>query len=195
MARDYPFYVIAEAQGPQQAEDTKRFEAAVEQAFASGIIVDAVMPKSGAERDRIWAIRENFEALYEHKPLFLYDVSVPIRDMIEYVDQVKRNVERRWPDGRFWVLGHIGDGNLHFFVTPGSHADDPSQLHGISDGLVYGPLAAFGGAVSAEHGTGLEKKAWMHVTRSEIEIELMRCLKRTLDPRNLLNRGKVIDVA
>lgn len=194
MGREYPYYVIAEAQGPQQDEDTRRFEAAVEQAFESGIVVNAVLPKSGAERDRIWAIRENFEALYEHKPLFLYDVSVPIRGMIEYVGQVRRNVERRWPDGRFWVLGHIGDGNLHFFVTPGAHTDDPARLHEISDELVYGPLAMFGGAVSGEHGTGLEKKAWMHVTRSEIEMELMRALKRTLDPRNLLNRGKVIDL-
>ena len=195
MSRDHPYYVIAEAQGPQPEEDARRFETAVELAFEAGIVVDAVLPKSGIERDRIWAIRENFEALYEHKPLFLYDVSVPIRGMIDYVDAVRRNVEQRWPDGRFWVLGHIGDGNLHFFVTPGSHHDDPAQLHGISDSLVYGPLTEFGGAVSAEHGTGLEKKAWLHITRSETEIELMRCLKRTLDPRNILNRGKVIDVA
>ena len=193
MSRDYPYYVIAEAQGPDQRTDTKRFDAAVEAAFEAGIVCDAVLPKSASERDRLWAIRENFEALYEHKPLFLYDVSLPIRHMLEYVESVGRNVARRWPGGQFWVLGHVGDGNLHFFVTPGANSDDPAQLHRIADELVYEPLQTFGGAVSAEHGTGLEKKAWMRTTRSEQEIELMKVLKRTLDPRNLLNRGKVID--
>jgi FAD/FMN-containing dehydrogenase len=193
LGRDHPYYVIAEAQGPDQAADTDRFDAAVEAAFESGIICDAVLPKSAAERDRLWAIRENFEGLYEHKPLFLYDVGIPIRHMLEYVEAVSRNVARRWPNGQFWVLGHVGDGNLHFFVTPGAHADDPAQLHRISDELVYEPLQVFGGAVSAEHGTGLEKKAWMRITRSEQEMELMKVLKRALDPRNLLNRGKVID--
>jgi FAD/FMN-containing dehydrogenase len=192
--RDHSYYVIAEAQGPHQDEDTKRFEAAVEQAFEAGLVVDAVLPKSGTERDRVWAIRENFEAIYEHRPIFLYDIGVPIRDMLAYVAEVRASVARRWPSGHCWVLGHIGDGNLHFFVTPGSHSDEPAQLHRISDELVYEPLSRYGGAVSAEHGTGLEKKPWMRVTRSAAEIELMRLLKRTLDPRNILNRGKVLDV-
>lgn len=193
--RRYPYYVIAEAQGPDQSEDTRRFEMAVGAAFEAGLVVDAVLPKSGNERDRIWAIREDFEALRQYSPLFLYDISVPIRDMLAYVEVVRCNVLRRWPHSRFFVLGHIGDGNLHFFVAPGPNGDDPARLHALSDEMVYAPLAAYGGAVSAEHGTGLEKKAWMGVTRSQAEIELMRMLKRALDPRNILNRGKVIDAA
>jgi FAD/FMN-containing dehydrogenase len=192
--RGYPYYVIAEAQGPDQEQDTRRFENAVATALDAGLIVDAVLPKSGNERDRIWAIREDFEALRQHTPLFLYDISVPIRDMLAYVDAVRGSVVERWPHARFYVLGHIGDGNLHFFIAPGPTDDDPARLHRLSDELVYTPLARYGGAVSAEHGTGLEKKAWMGVTRSPDEIELMRVLKRTLDPRNILNRGKVLDV-
>jgi FAD/FMN-containing dehydrogenase len=193
MDRGYPFYVIAEAQGPQQDEDTQRFEAAVEAAFEAGLIVDAVLPKSGQERDRIWAIRENFEALRQYEPLFLYDISVPIRDMIAYVDEVGRSIAARWPSGRFWVMGHIGDGNLHFFVTPGPHDDAPALLHRQSDEMVYTPLQQYGGAYSAEHGTGLEKKSWLPVSRSREEIDLMRLMKRTLDPHNILNPGKVFD--
>jgi FAD/FMN-containing dehydrogenase len=193
--RGLPFYAIAEAQGPSLEDDERRFQAAVEQALEAGVIVDAVLPKSGSERDRIWAIRENFEALYEQKPLFLYDISLPLRDMLEYVDEVRARVLQRWPAGRFWVLGHLGDGNLHFFVAPGATPDDPADLHRLSDEMVYTPLARFGGAVSAEHGTGLEKKPWLSVTRSPEEIELMKLLKRALDPNNILNRGKVFDVS
>ncbi|HVN41890.1 MAG TPA: FAD-binding oxidoreductase, partial [Steroidobacteraceae bacterium] len=195
LGREHAFYVIAESQGPDPENDARRFEDAVTAALEGGLVVDAVLPKSGTERDRIWAIRENFEALFEQRPVFLYDVSVPIKAMLAYVEEVEAAIVRQWPNGRFFVLGHVADGNLHFFVIPGATQDDPAQLHRLSDEMVYRPLAHCGGAVSAEHGTGLEKKAWMSVTRNSEEIELMRLLKRTLDPRNILNRGKVLDLA
>jgi FAD/FMN-containing dehydrogenase len=194
LGREHAFYVIVEAQGADQEADARRFEGAVEQAFENGLIVDAVLPKSGAEREHLWAIREDFAALREHKPLFLYDVSLPLRDMLHYVDGVTRGLKARWPDSRFYALGHIGDGNLHFFIAPcAGTANIPAQ-HAACDAIVYEPLAKFGGAVSAEHGIGLEKKAWMPVSRSAAEIDLMRLIKRALDPKNILNRGKVIDV-
>ncbi len=192
LGREHGFYVIVEAKGPDPADDARRFEAAVEGAFESELIVDAVLPKSGAERERIWAIREDFEALRQHTPLFLYDISLPIRDMLAYADEVKAGLQKRWPQSQFFALGHIGDGNLHFFVTPGM-TGDLAALHAASDEIVYRPLARLGGAVSAEHGIGLEKKAWLPVSRSAAEIELMRTLKQTLDPKNILNPGKVID--
>jgi FAD/FMN-containing dehydrogenase len=192
--RHHPYYVIAEAQGPEPTDDARRFEASVEQALEDGLIVDAVIPKSGVERDRIWAIREDFDALRRYKPLFLYDVSLPIRDMLAYIEEVRAGLASVWPSGGFFVMGHLGDGNLHFFVAPGVQAADTSALHQQSDELIYRPLARFGGAVSAEHGTGLEKKSWLPVTRSNAEIELMRLLKRTIDPKNILNPGKVVDV-
>jgi len=197
MSRKHPFYVIVEAEGPDQHEDALRFDAAIEQAYDSGLIVDAVLPKSNAERAHIWAIREDFEALRQHKPLLLYDVSLPLRDMLKYVAEVTAGMKRLWPTGEFFALGHIGDGNLHFFVAPDTVGEvDVAQtaaLHAACDELVYRPLKQFNGAVSAEHGIGLEKKAWMPVSRSSAELELMRRLKRALDPKGLLNRGKVID--
>jgi FAD/FMN-containing dehydrogenase len=191
--RHHPFYVIIEAQGPEQDEDTRRFTSAIEQAYEAGLIVDAVVPKSGTERDHLWAIREDFDALRQHKPLLLYDVSLPLRDMLTYVDEVTQGLKRLWPASQFFALGHIGDGNLHFFVAPETTGES-ANLHAACDEIVYRPLAKIHGAVSAEHGIGLEKKAWMSVSRTAPEIELMQRLKRTLDPKNLLNRGKVIDV-
>ncbi len=192
LGRGHAFYVIVEAKGPDPADDARRFQAAVEAVLEGGLIADAVLPKSGPEQERIWAIREDFEALRQYTPLFLYDVSLPIRDMLAYAEEVKSSLRKRWPQSQFFALGHIGDGNLHFFVTPGV-AGDAVELHAASDEIVYRPLARLGGAVSAEHGIGLEKKGWLAVSRSAAEIALMKTLKRTLDPRNILNPGKVID--
>ena len=193
MDRHHNFYVIVESQGPNQADDTRRFDAALEEAIGAGLFVDAVVPKSDKERKHLWSIREDFDALRQHKPLFLYDISLPIRAMLAYADEVKASLQERWPSSQFFALGHIGDGNLHFFVTPGAVPGDITAQHSICDELVYRPLERLGGAVSAEHGIGLEKKGWMWVTRTAAELDLMRLLKRTLDPKNILNRGKVID--
>jgi FAD/FMN-containing dehydrogenase len=122
--------------------------------------------------------------------VFLYDVSLPIRDMDEYINDVTAGLRRRWPEGQCHVIGHIGDGNLHLFVSPGTTGE---RLHAEADEEVYGPLSRFGGSVSAEHGIGLEKKRWLSTSRSQTEIALMRLLKRTLDPHNLLNRRMIFD--
>jgi FAD/FMN-containing dehydrogenase len=190
--RQHNFYVIVEAQGPKQADDTRRFDAAIEEAYEASLIVDAIVPKSDKERAQLWSIREDFDALRQHKPLFLYDISLPIRDMLPYAEGVKTNLLKQWPASQFFALGHIGDGNLHFFVAPGEAGDSAAQ-HAVCDELVYRPLARLGGAVSAEHGIGLEKKEWLSVSRTHSELELMRLLKRTLDRKNILNPGKVID--
>src|SRR6185437_1157548 len=117
-----------------------------------------------------------------------------IRSMLAYTEEVKARLEQRWPHSQFFALGHIGDGNLHFFVTPGTKAGDVDELHAATDEMVYRPLRDLGGSVSAEHGIGLEKKAWLSVSRSQGEIELMKTLKRALDPKCILNPGKVIEV-
>jgi FAD/FMN-containing dehydrogenase len=194
LERTHAFYVIVEAQGPDPEDDARRFQAAVEGVVEAGLIADAVLPKSGAERERVWAIREDFEALRQNQPLFLYDVSLPIRDMLAYVEEVKRGLALRWPQSELFALGHIGDGNLHFFVAPRPEPVDAGDLHAISDEIVYAPLARLGGAISAEHGIGLEKKEWLPVSRSHAELDLMRKLKRVIDPKNILNPGKVVEI-
>lgn len=193
LERGHEFYVIVEARGPDLQEDTIRFESIMEMVHRDGLVADAVLPKSETERERIWAIRENFEALRERKPLFLYDVSLPMRQMLTYIEEVKERVRALWPRSEFFALGHIGDGNLHFFIAPQADRTDIAGLHALCDEAVYRPLEARGGAISAEHGIGLEKKAWLGLSRSRSEIELMRTLKRALDPIDILNAGKVID--
>ncbi|MCZ6828654.1 MAG: FAD-binding oxidoreductase [Gammaproteobacteria bacterium] len=189
MRRDYPYYVVLEAEGAEPQADTERFHRLLESALEAGIIVDAVIPKSGQERRAVWDIRENFEVLLKRTPCYLYDVSLPIGSMAAYVEQVQTGLQRRWPQVFCSVIGHIADGNLHFFVIPGVEDD----LHEEVNREIYGPLQAVGGAVSAEHGIGMEKKGWLAHSRSDTEIALMRTLKQTLDPSGLLNPGRVFD--
>ncbi len=190
MSRDHSHYILFECDGSDPARDNDRFMEVVEQAFEKGIIQDAVLPKSEAERRSIWSIRDDFEAIVSVKPVFLYDVSLPISSMKAYVADVEAKLEALLPTARLFTLGHIGDGNLHFFVQ--GHTDDPAARE-LSDRSVYEPLAAYSGSVSAEHGIGIEKKGWLAQSRSAEEIAVMRQLKHLFDPNGLLNAGVVVD--
>ena len=188
LPRDYPFYVVFQAEGSDPDIDETRFERVLGDALEEGLIADAVLPKSATETRAIWEIRENFEPALVKPPFYLYDVSLPIRDMAAYVASVEENVRKRWSGGRCVALGHMADGNLHFFVAPMEDGD----FHAASDECVYGPLQQYGGSVSAEHGIGLEKISWLPHSKSAAEIQLMRTLKKSLDPNNILNPGRVL---
>ena len=185
MNRDYPYYVLVEAEGADAESDASRFEGLLEVAFESGIAIDAVIAKSEAERGALWHIREDFEDIL---PAHLYDISLPISSMDQYVKQVVAGLKTRWPDSECYVLGHVADGNLHLFTCPNTDGD----THAESDQIVYSPLQGLDGSISAEHGIGTEKLHWLPKSRSEQEIELMRLLKKSLDPNGLLNPGRVI---
>lgn len=185
LGREYPFYVVIEAEGADPEADAERFQKQLESSFDSGDIVDAVIPQSEDERRAIWNIREVFESLL---PAYLYDVSLPIRHMDTYVNNTRENLKRISPAGRLFTFGHIADGNIHFFIKPGIEED----LRKACDNIVYRPLQKFGGSVSAEHGIGTEKMRWLGTARTPQEIALMAQLKSVLDPTNILNPGRVL---
>ena len=186
-----PFYVLLESLGGDAQADAARFEAVLAGALEQGMIDDAVLAASEQQRLSLWAIRDDVASLLELAPMFLFDVSLPIRHMAAYVSELRTALETSWPDGRLFVFGHLGDGNLHLGVQAGP-ADGAARE--AVESLVYEPLAACGGSVSAEHGIGLEKKAYLGISRSAGEIALMRHLKQSLDPHGILNPGKVFDL-
>jgi FAD/FMN-containing dehydrogenase len=188
LARDYPFYVVFQAEGSDPAADEARFQRVLEDAFEQGMIVDAALPKSESEVRDMWNIREDFEAVLEMQPNYLFDVSLPIRDMEAYVGKVYALLEKRLPDSRAFTLGHIADGNLHLFVAPCIEGDH----HDVINECVYDPLRPYGGSVSAEHGIGMDKIRWLPYSRSAADIELMHTLKRSLDPKGILNPERVL---
>jgi FAD/FMN-containing dehydrogenase len=123
------------------------------------------------------------------------DVAVPISSMPLFLEELEELIASRY--GRFDVLlfGHIGDGNIHVNVIDRSRMPEPAfrQITDELDVAMCALIRKFGGSVSAEHGIGLLKKKLLHLQRSETEIELMKKIKRSLDPKNLFNPGKIID--
>lgn len=184
MSRDYPFYMIVEAEGFDAETDQVRFEGILESAFENGLIVDAIVPKSERERGELWLIREVFDPIL---PAYLYDVSLPIKHMVAYTQEIETRLASELNDTHSVVFGHIADGNLHIFVTP--YQDE--HHHEAADAIIYSALQKFGGSVSAEHGIGTEKMTWLNLNRSDEEINLMRAIKKSVDPKNLLNPDRL----
>lgn len=185
---DLPFYVLVEAMGSDPARDDAAFEEAMSALIDGHLVVDGVIAKSGNERDAIWAIRHEVEWLV--RDALNFDVSLDVADVGAYVDDVTARIQDDLPDAFVAAFGHLGDNNIHISVLPNqTAAEDVVETH------VYAALRPYGGAISAEHGIGIEKRRWLDISRTPEEIALMTTLKRSLDPRNILNPGKVIDAA
>jgi len=184
-----PYYVLVEALGAQ--DDV--VQNALESALTAGLVSDAVLASSEQQRKDLWALRDDVEQCFQFAPVHTFDVSMRLSAMERYVACVNENLVAAFPGNevRNFTLGHMGDGNLHFVVSVG---EGGSQVRQTVERAVYEPLAAIGGSVSGEHGVGLEKKPYLEISRSTEEIELMRTLKRALDPQGLLNPGKIFDL-
>jgi FAD/FMN-containing dehydrogenase len=185
----HSYYVLVESLGGDQTEDSARFERALEAALESGDVADAVIAKSQAERNDMWALRDDVTQLGRNVPIFSFDVSLKIADMESYVADVRRELSDRWPKFTLVIFGHLGDGNLHVVAGVGDRSHE--ARHAVEE-TIYGALRARGGSVSAEHGIGLEKRAYLSWSRGSEELALMGRLKQALDPNNILNPGKVL---
>ena len=192
ISRGHGYYVLLEAEGSDPERDDQLFQKLLEQLYLRGAIEDAVVAQSEADRIGLWQIREDFGVILEDTPVFLYDVSLPISSMEEYVDLTIKAVKEKWSLSEVYALGHIADGNIHFFVRPNA-GPATFSLHQTCDALMYKALKKYHGSISAEHGIGIEKKQWLSQSRSETEISVMKALKHTLDPEKLLNPGRVFD--
>ncbi len=167
------FYVLAESLGPDPARDQQLFETVLADAAQENLLDDAVLGTSRKEREDLWEIRDNIEQLSDLGPYFTFDVSLRISDMERYVHELQEAVIRRWPDGHCLCFGHLADGNLHPIVAVGDK--HPATRREV-EALVYDPLRDIGGAISAEHGIGLEKLPYLDRSRNPAEIDLMRRL-------------------
>ena len=193
MASDYKCYVVTETQGTHPEQDARAFEEILSQTMEDGLVVDAIIAQSERERQALWEVRENFEPILANKPYFIFDVSLPIGDMEDYIETVRKHVLQRWPNALCTSLAHVGDNNLHFFIAPRCETVDTDSKEAAAR-MVYTPLEALGGSISAEHGIGLEKKAYLGLSRTPQELELMRLLKRSMDPNNILAPGRIFDL-
>ena len=186
--RNIPFYVLVESMGSDQKKDEEHFELLLNKAFEEKLIVDAVLAKSEKERISFWSLRDDVEKQAQFGPTVMFDVSLPINKMEKYVFEVNKNLQSHWSNFHQIVWGHLADGNLHLVVGTGEL--DANTVKKI-ESSVYEPLSNIGGSVSAEHGIGIEKKDYLHLSRSKEEIDYMKALKNTFDPKGILNPGLI----
>lgn len=189
VSRDHPFVALVEAEGNDAQADNARFQATLERCLEQGWIADAVLAQSESERRALWKIRDDVHYLRELSPVFSFDVSLPIPTMEGYIDDLRAALAKRWDRSVVHAFGHLGDGNLHVIVSCSGGWEAKQAV----EELVYAPLEAVRGSISAEHGIGIDKKPYLPLSRSPAEIALMATVKRALDPRNILNPGKVVD--
>jgi len=195
-AAAHPWYVLVEVELPQPDSDlAARFESALAAAIDAGRVIDAVTASSEAQREALWQLRESIpEAQRRAGGGLKHDISVEPGRLPQFIDEGRALVERLAPAARLVAYGHLGDGNLHFNVSA-PHGDDGSTLVAAGDAIrraVHDLVARHGGSISAEHGIGRLKVAELERYEDPVALDLMRAIKRTLDPRGIMNPGKVL---
>ncbi len=181
------FYVLVETLGSNPEADAESFETVLGEAMEQGLVSDAVLTRSQSERNALWEIRDDVLEFFKLGPIIPFDVSVTIEKMESFVSDVRAGMDKM-PDPICIVFGHLGDSNLH--VLLGSEDADAFD-YGALETLLYETVERYQGSVSAEHGVGLSKRAHLHRSRSEAELQLMIGMKKMLDPNNILNPNKI----
>jgi len=183
----HPLYVLIERAG--FTDDAGRFVAVLNEALEAGTVLDVVMAQSLTDTESLWAIREATGDFAGRIEPINFDVSLPIAAIGRFVEVCRATLERAWPGCRALYFGHIGDSNLH--VTVDARSIAAGAAHEV-DRLIYGLVRDHRGSISAEHGIGSLKREFLGFSRTASEIACMRAIKQTLDPRGILNPGKLL---
>ena len=194
--RRFPHYVLMELSDTQSGEGVKTLiESMLEAALEEKNILDAAVAQSETQSRAFWSLREFISEAQAHEgPNIKHDVSIPISRISEFIATTDAELERDYRGVRMVSFGHLGDGNLHYNVSaPEGVAPDVFAMHTAEiNRIVHDSVARLGGSISAEHGLGQLKREEIRRYKSSLELELMRKIKRTLDPHGIMNPGKVL---
>jgi D-lactate dehydrogenase (cytochrome) len=193
----HPWYLLVELQSALATEDLDQLlEEALGETMECGLVADAVIAKSGAQRAALWRLRETIpEAMAVEGAQIKHDVSVPIAAIPAFAAEADQWIRAQIPGARVVPFGHVGDGNLHFNVSQpvGAHAADFLRRSAEIEHGVHDIAHRYGGSFSAEHGIGKYKLKELLRYRSATELDIMRVLKRALDPGGIMNPGKILE--
>jgi D-lactate dehydrogenase (cytochrome) len=196
LGQPHAWYVLCELTSARGADPLDAvMEETLTAALEAGLVRDAVLARSERERAGLWKLRETIpEAQRLDGASLKHDISVAITALPDFVERASEWIRANVPDGRLVVYGHVGDGNLHFNLNQAPGADrntflarEPTIKRAIHD-----MVAAFGGSFSAEHGIGRLKVEELERYASAVELDVMRAIKKALDPNAVLNPGKVL---
>jgi FAD/FMN-containing dehydrogenase len=170
-------------------------ERALEAAAEDGIVNDAVLAASEAQTAALWALRENVSEAQKIEGISIkHDIAVPVSRIAEFIARADAALRAAFPEVRIICFGHIGDGNLHYNQSrsDAQSNDEFIAQTGAVNRIVHDLVHELGGSISAEHGLGQLKREEVLRYKSQTEMDLMRAVKQALDPRGLMNPGKLL---
>jgi FAD/FMN-containing dehydrogenase len=183
----YNYYVLIETLGNKPAIDDKWFSETLSKFLSKKIIKDAIISSSQKDIKNLWNVRNNTSTAFKTIPLRMnFDISVNLNLIQKFVAQLEKEILAFKEVKDILFFGHLGDNNLHAVVI--CH-----ELKEKIKKIFYKIVGEYNGSISAEHGIGLEKKAYLHLSRSKQEIKLMKDLKGRFDPQNILNRNRIFN--
>ncbi|MDB5798579.1 MAG: FAD-binding oxidoreductase [Paucimonas sp.] len=196
LPKRYPQYVLLELSDSESEEHAMTLlEAVMTVALEEDLVQDAVVASSIAQSKSLWQLREHIsEAQAAEGKNIKHDVSVPISNIGAFVHTTDKHLQDFYPGVRMVTFGHLGDGNLHYNVSPppGMDANKFLACQAGVNRVVHDSVHGFGGSISAEHGLGALKREEILRYKSPVEMHLMHTIKQALDPLNLMNPGKVL---
>lgn len=191
----HPWYALVEIAGFSDGEAERVASATLAQALDAGKARDATLAHSLNQAAALWRLRESMsEAQKREGGSIKHDISVPIDRIPEFIDEAGRRLAARFPQARPVPFGHMGDGNLHYNVSQPVGADKTAFLAQWDEmnAIVHGLVAEFDGSISAEHGIGRLKRDLLARVKNPVALDVMRALKQALDPKGVLNPGKLL---
>jgi FAD/FMN-containing dehydrogenase len=191
----HPWYVLFELSSQQPDGLRDLMEEILEAGGERGLVEDATIAASLEQSKSLWHLRMMLsEAQRPAGGSIKHDVSVPVAAVPDFIAEASAAVEAYMPGCRPVPFGHLGDGNIHFNVSQPLEADraDFISRWGEMNAVVFGVVAKHHGSISAEHGIGRLKRGLLPKVKDPVALDLMRTLKRTLDPQDILNPGKVL---
>jgi FAD/FMN-containing dehydrogenase len=195
LAHPHPWYVLIELSSQARSGLRAVLEEILADGHSRGLVLDATIADSLEQAKAFWHIREMFGEVQRHIGASIkHDISVPVAAIPAFIEQANAAVTRLIPGCRPLPFGHVGDGNIHYNVTQPVDADKDKFLARWDEvnAVVFAVVKKFGGSISAEHGVGVMKRDILHLYKDPVALELMRGLKRMLDPNGILNPGKVL---
>jgi FAD/FMN-containing dehydrogenase len=188
------FYALLEFE--QRDEATQELALSLfEQCVEQGWVLDGVVSQSVAQAQSLWRLREDISETISRWTPYKSDISTVISRIPAFLAEVEAVVKENYPEFEIIWFGHIGDGNVHLNVLKPEDLpmDEFQQRCGAVSEWVFDIVQRYGGSISAEHGVGLLKKDYLHYSRSELEVSIMRQIKTAFDPQGIMNPGKIFD--
>jgi D-lactate dehydrogenase (cytochrome) len=195
LATPHPWYVLIELSSHGKSGLREVMESVLAQGLEHGLVADATIADSLEQAKAFWRVREMFGEVQRHEGGSIkHDVSVPVAAVPAFLKEADAAVTALIPGARPIPFGHLGDGNIHYNVTQPAGADKADFLKRWDEvnAAVFAVVKKYGGSISAEHGVGVVKRDLLPAVKDPVALDLMRSLKRMLDPKNILNPGKVL---